>query len=127
MIKNVGIIGIGGVGGYFGGKICQVQQLTKDLKVYFIARGQHLIEIQKNGLTLNTITEGTFTCIPTLVTDDIRELPVLDLCIISVKVFDLNDVVKELVKKMKPDTIIIPLLNGVDIYTRIRNVYFGMG
>lgn len=121
---NVGIIGIGGVGGYFGGKLAGLlgQDTNKDLKVYFVARNKHLEEIQKNGLLLSTVEEGEIICRPTQATDDIDELPELDLCLICVKSYDLESALIAVKNKIKDDTDIMPLLNGVDIYERVRKI-----
>jgi len=121
-IENICICGIGGVGGYFGGKIAhKINQLNDNVrKVYFIARGPHLEEIKKNGLLLHTSDGKKITCIPTLATNNINEVPVPDLCIICVKSYDLDEIVKMLKNKIVSETIIIPLMNGIDIYDRIR-------
>lgn len=123
---NIGVIGIGGVGGYFGGKLTRLlgQDTNKDLKIYFVARNKNLeeMEIKKNGLLLNTAEEGETICRPTLATDNIDELPELDLCFICVKSYDLNNVLKTVKNRIKDDTDIIPLLNGVDIYERVRMI-----
>lgn len=116
---NIGIIGVGGVGGYFGGKICHHLERSKP---YFIARGKHLEEIRKKGLHLTTADEGEIVCYPRLATDDFNSLPVLDICFLCVKVYDLHDVLLQLKSKVSPNTQIVPLLNGVDIYERVRNV-----
>lgn len=116
---NIGIIGIGGIGGYYGGKLTRLPELDKDIKVYFIARGPHLQEIRKNGLVLDS-DEGEFICTPTYATDDFSELPVLDLCVVCVKSYDLDNAMVKVRGKIAPHTIILPLLNGVDIYERIR-------
>jgi len=116
---NVGIIGVGGVGGYFGGKICK-RALARETNVYFIARGKHLYEILKKGLYVNTETEGDWICTPTLATDRIEELPILDVCLLCVKSYDLKNAVIRLRDKISDSTFIIPLLNGIDIYDRIR-------
>ena len=117
---NIGVIGIGGVGGYFGGKLTQLLKDDKDLKIFFIARTQHLNEIKKNGLILDT-EEGITTCIPTLATDDISELPQLDFCLICVKSYDLKNILIQLKPKIADNTMILPLLNGVDIYERVKS------
>ena len=122
MIKNIGIIGVGGVGGYFGGKLCQLLPSNQDLQIYFIARGKHLAEIKKNGLYLCTADEGDMTCKPTLATDDFSELPTLDLCLLCVKSYDLDNVLTNIKNKISDKTLILPLLNGIDIYERIREI-----
>ncbi len=122
MKKNIAIVGIGGVGGYFGGKIANYLQDSDDYNVYYVARGKHLEEIKKNGLLLKTSNEGEFICKPTLCTDNFDELPMLDICLICVKQYDLNNVLVNLSNKVTSKTKIIPLLNGVDVYSRIRKV-----
>ena len=116
---NIAIIGVGGVGGYFGGKLTRLLAHDSQLNIYFIARNQHLAEIQRNGLILDS-DEGILVCKPTLATDDISELPLLDLCLICVKSYDLDEVLIRLVPKVSDSTMVLPLLNGVDIYERIR-------
>lgn len=114
-------IAVIGVGGYFGGKLTQLLPNDPDLEIYFVARNEHLEEIKRNGLILDT-EEGQSVCRPTFATDDISELPALDLCIIAVKSYDLNGVLRGLSANVSDSTIILPLLNGVDIYERIRSV-----
>ncbi len=46
----------------------------------------------------------------------------LDVCYICVKQYDLENVLKNLVTKINDSTIIIPLLNGIDIYDRVRKI-----
>jgi len=122
---NIGIIGVGGIGGYFGGKLTKLLKndgQEKDLNIYFVARNKHLEEIKKNGLILSNQEEGEFVCKPTLATDNFEDLPQLDLCFLCVKSYDLNNSLNLLRNKIKDDTKIIPLLNGIDIYDRVRAV-----
>ena len=118
---NIAVIGVGGVGGYFGGKLTQLLTGQNELNVYFVDRNSHLSEIQKNGLILDT-DEGQLVCKPTLATDDISRLPNIDLYFICVKSYDLQNALIPLKNRINDKTIIIPLLNGVDVYERIRSV-----
>ncbi len=119
---NIVIIGTGGVGGYFGGKIAQYCTENSENKVYFIARGEHLKKIKECGLKVKTQNEGTFICRPYVVSDDFNDIPMIDICFICVKGYDLKNVLNEIKNKIKDDTEIIPLLNGIDIVSRIRKV-----
>jgi len=121
-IKKICIFGVGGVGGVFGGKIAHAiaQEKHTDKKVFFIARGKHLEEIKKHGLILNTPEERDILCKPTLATDNIADIPQPDLYLMCVKSYDLDAAVKAISEKTRDNTLIIPLLNGVDIYERIR-------
>ena len=111
---------MGGVGGYFGGKLCRLQ--SSGISVSFIARGDHLRAIQECGLLLSSEDEGELVCKPALVTDDFESLPRLDLCLICVKEFDLSSILSRLEPVTGEETIFLPLLNGVDVYSRIRTV-----
>jgi 2-dehydropantoate 2-reductase len=122
MIKTVGIIGVGGVGGYFGGKLCRLQTSDSGINISFVARGEHLRAIQESGLLLSSDEDGDVVCRPALATDDFARLPRLDLCLICVKEFDLAAVLSRLEPITSNETILLPLLNGVDVYTRVRAV-----
>ena len=120
-IEKVCVFGVGGVGGYFGGRIAHRINANEDesLDVSFIARGSHLDAINRNGLTVTTPTE-TIVGKPTVATDDINNVPDPDLFLLCVKWYDLDKAVKAIEPKVNKDTIIVPLLNGADIYDRIR-------
>ncbi len=120
---NIAFLGVGGVGGYFGGKMTQLLNDNEpDINIFFIARGEHLKAIKENGLILKTKTEGILKCIPTLATDHCEDLPKLDICFICVKQYALGDAIKTILPKLDTNTKIIPLLNGIDIYDRIRKI-----
>jgi 2-dehydropantoate 2-reductase len=118
---NVGVIGVGGVGGYFGGKICRAAS-SHQANVFFVARGAHLAAIRDKGLTLSTADEGNMVCSPLLATDNIDDLPTLDVCLLCVKSYDLHNVLLRLRHRLSPATLVVPLLNGVDVYERVREV-----
>ena len=118
---NIAVIGMGGVGGYFGGKLSKLLKERDDINLYYIARGKHLDEIKKSGLTLETVDESLL-CRPTLATDNFDDLPELDLCLITVKSYELENVASRLKPKITDSSVIIPLLNGADIYERIRGI-----
>jgi 2-dehydropantoate 2-reductase len=120
MSLNIGIIGVGGVGGYYGSKLCRLIAARRT-NVYFVARGQHLSAIRHNGLSVRTAEEGDFMSHPTLATDEFKHLPMLDVCLICVKAYDLQNAVRQLGHCVSDATVIVPLLNGIDIYERIRS------
>ncbi len=119
MKLNIGIIGAGGVGGYYGSKLCRLIS-EQEAKVCFIARGQHLDAIRQNGLSIKTAAEGDWISHPTLATGSFGDLPVLDVCLVCVKSYDLQNAAQQLRPCITDTTAIIPLLNGIDIYERLR-------
>ena len=120
---NVCAIGVGGVGGYFGGKLTHTFSLKPDssVNIFFVARGKHLEAIRQNGLVLKSPEFGSITCQPTLATERINELPEIDIFLICVKGYDLMDVATSMRNRIKQNTVILPLLNGADIQERLRN------
>ncbi len=123
-IEKICILGVGGVGGFFGGTIAwNNDHLTAGRKkIYFVARGNHLEMIRKTGLTLNTKGRCSLVCKPTLATDEIALVPPPDLCLVCVKSYDLENAIRDLRRIIKKDTIVVPLLNGVNIYERVRAI-----
>jgi 2-dehydropantoate 2-reductase len=122
-IKRVCVYGTGGVGGYFGAKIASAftNPHFKNYEVYFIARGAHLQAIKQHGLVLKT-PAGVINARPTLATADLREIPPPDLILLCVKGYDLPQAAAAIQNVARENTIILPLLNGVDIVERIRPV-----
>jgi 2-dehydropantoate 2-reductase len=120
-INNIAVIGVGGVGGYFGGKLCKLPQENTGCTVSFLARGDHLRAIQRDGLLLHSDGED-LVCRPSLGTSDFHQLPPPDLCLLCVKEFDLAPVLSRLAPLIRDQTVILPLLNGVDISARVRHV-----
>ncbi len=90
-------------------------------EIYFIARGQHLNAIKRNGLILKQENLPSIMCNPTLATENIKELPKIDLFLICVKSYDLDEVIINITPYVKKGTLILPLLNGVNNYERIRS------
>lgn len=105
---HIVIVGVGGVGGYFGGKISQSGQ-----KVTLIARGDHLNAIRRNGLQVKSI-EGDFVTQPFLATDNIDEVEKADLILICTKSWQVIEAAKLIKPILKKQTIVIPLQNGAD-------------
>jgi len=115
------IAGIGGVGGYFGGLLANHFHTSKNVEINFFARGAHLREIQNNGLKVIK-GDSEFIAKPTLATDNPTEMGIADFIILATKSFDLETVVQQLLPCINQDTIILPLLNGVDSKDSIKHI-----
>lgn len=119
---RIGVMGIGGVGGYFGGKLARYYAHRSDVEVVFIARGNHLRAIQEKGLRLITAEEGTFTTMPHKATDSPFECGIFDLVLFCVKTYDLEESARLLEQNVDEKTAVITLLNGVDNAKRLKMV-----
>jgi 2-dehydropantoate 2-reductase len=119
-----GVMGTGGVGGYFGGKLAKSGE-----DVWFLARGKHLDAMRANGLLVNSF-EGNWIVPPGKMTDNPKDVGAVDVVLFCVKSYDTESAAKQLAPMLSDDTIIISLQNGVDNEVKIqhevpRGVVFG--
>jgi 2-dehydropantoate 2-reductase len=121
MKTNIVIAGIGAVGGYFGGLLAKHFEDSEDVAISFVARGEHLKEIQNNGLK---VIQGNseFIARPALATDNPSEIGIADFIIVTTKSYDLEAIIQQLLPCINKDTIILPLLNGGDSQGRIKAI-----
>lgn len=118
---NICFYGVGGVGGYYGALLAKYLNKIGIGKIYFIARGKHKEAILDKGLLLKKDGGKEELLIrPDFCTDSVDKLPVFEIVVVSVKGYDLEGVIKEVNKITDENSIILPLLNGADIYDRIR-------
>jgi 2-dehydropantoate 2-reductase len=120
---NICVVGVGGVGGYFGGKLAHTfsPNLDPSVNIFFVARGKHLEVIKKNGLVLKSPEFGSMTCKPRFATERISDLPEIDFFLICVKGYDLMDVATSVRDRIKENSVMIAPLNGADIQERLRD------
>lgn len=113
------IAGIGAVGGYFGGLLAKHFQDSEQVSVNFLARGENLEQIKANGLKVIK-GKDEFVAKPALATDNAETIGIVDFILISTKTYDLQAMITQLKPCIGKDTIIIPLLNGVDSREKIQ-------
>jgi 2-dehydropantoate 2-reductase len=104
---RIAIMGSGGVGGYFGGRLAHAGE-----DVTCIARGAHLEAIQKNGLQVNSVA-GDFHVRPKATHDPAAVGPA-DLILFCVKAYDTEAAASQTRPMVGPQTTVLCLLNGVD-------------
>ena len=121
MKTKIVIVGLGGVGGYFGGLLAKCYADNPEIEIYFVARGEHLKIVQEKGLKLITETD-TFQIFPFLATDDVAKIGRADYIIMTPKSYDLESTVEQIKPMIGTDTVILPLLNGIDNSEKIRNL-----
>ena len=118
---KIAVVGVGGVGGYFGGRLAAHFQNNENVNVYFVARGKHLKEIQKNGLKIIQGKEQ-WVAHPFLSTDQPADIGKMDIIIFSTKTFGLEESVSQMQPCVGKGTVLLPLLNGVNSRDRIKAV-----
>lgn len=104
---RVVVIGAGGVGGYFGARLA-----AAGADVSFIARGSHLLAIQADGLTVQSIRGDVQVRVPA--TDDPAAAGPADYVLVTVKSYDTEQVATFLPHLVTDATAVVSLQNGVD-------------
>ncbi|MGQ7241826.1 ketopantoate reductase family protein [Salinicola sp. V024] len=107
---RIGIIGAGGVGGYFGARWAAAGH-----DVTFVARGYHLAALQNNGLMVYSprgdLKINSFTAV-----ENLDDAPDLDLVIIAVKLWSTEQVARAVRARAEKGTAIVSFQNGVTQY-----------
>ncbi|MDO4976462.1 MAG: 2-dehydropantoate 2-reductase [Eubacteriales bacterium] len=107
--KKIAVIGIGGVGGYIAG------MLTRTFSnVTLCARGKRGESIRENGLILHSEFNGESVTKPVRVVESADQIGPQDMIFVCVKNYSLEEVGKLLSGVVTKDTIIVPIMNGVD-------------
>ncbi len=110
------VAGIGGVGGYIGAHLCALND-----EVVFLARGAHAEAIRKNGLLVKT-DEGEMTARPDKVVTAQELQGEINLLLLCVKSYDIENVLAELSENITPSTIVLPFANGVEHKEQIESL-----
>lgn len=113
---RVAIMGAGGVGGYFGGRLAAAGH-----DVWFIARGEHLKEILRRGLRVKSI-RGDFSVFPVQATADPAAVGPVQVAIVAVKGWQLPEAAEGMIPLVGPETAVLPLLNGVEAVDGLARV-----
>jgi len=105
---RIAVIGAGGVGGYFGGRLAQAGH-----DVSFVARGAHLAAIRERGLVLES-ARGDATIANAMATDDPATLAPCDVVMFCEKLWDVEAVAQQIVPLVAKDGVVIPFQNGLE-------------
>ena len=119
---KIAIVGIGGVGGYYGGLLARCYAGDENVEVVFIARGPHLEAIKADGLQVMSAATGDFTARPDLATDDPSDCGIFDIILLCVKGYDLAESARLLAPNTGKNTVVISVLNGVDNAEKLKSV-----
>jgi len=114
---RIAIFGAGGAGGYFGARLAKAGE-----DVTFIARGDHLNAIRNIGLRIDSI-DGDFVVHPANATDNPEKVGPVDLILLGVKAWQVPLVLKELRPLIEPETVIVPIQNGVEASSQLSDEF----
>jgi len=114
-MSKIAVIGIGGVGGYIGAALANAYD-----DVTFVARRKRRESIEKDGLVLHSDVLGELTVHPKQVVEHVQEAGSQDYIFVCVKNYSLEEVCADIREIVSEDTVIVPVMNGVDPGDRIR-------
>jgi 2-dehydropantoate 2-reductase len=106
------VVGAGSTGGYFGGRLVQAGR-----DVTFLVRPARAAALREKGLQIVS-PYGDVTLAPKLVTADAIKEP-FDAVLLTVKAFSLEAALDDLAPAVGPETMILPVLNGMRHVDRI--------
>jgi 2-dehydropantoate 2-reductase len=110
---KIAVIGTGGVGGYYGGRLAEAGN-----EVWFLARGRHLEEIRRCGLKVKSRL-GDMLIKPANATDNPKDIGPVDLVIIAVKLWDTDSAIEAAKPLLGPDTAVVSLQNGIEAVDKL--------
>jgi len=104
---RIGVVGAGGIGGYFGGRLAQA-----GADVHFLARGAQLTALRERALRVRSI-RGDFE-VRVAATDDPAAIGPCEIVLFCVKSFDTEAAAAALPPLLGAETGVLSLQNGVD-------------
>jgi 2-dehydropantoate 2-reductase len=122
MKTRIGILGMGGVGGYFGGLLAKAYANSETIEIIFIARGITQKEIATHGLKILS-DDAPQIVFPAIVSDQPDVIGKLDYLLCATKTYDLESSLLSIAKSITKNTIFLPLYNGVDAPERIATLF----
>jgi 2-dehydropantoate 2-reductase len=112
---RIGVMGAGGVGGYFGGRLLQAGH-----DVTFVARGAHLAALRERGLTLRSPLGDATLAVRAL--EDPAGADPVDVVLFAVKLWDTEAAAERIRPLVESGAVVIPLQNGVESVERLGAV-----
>jgi 2-dehydropantoate 2-reductase len=116
---KIAVVGAGGVGGYFGGRLAKA-----GIDTTFIARGATLEALRTGGLRVESVV-GDFALDRVNATDDASTIGPVDAVLLAVKTWQLADAAAAIRPLLGPETVVVPLENGIDAPDVIADVIPG--
>ena len=105
---HVAVLGSGGVGAYFGGRLALAGR-----DVSFVARGEHLAAMRERGLRVDS-TSGDFVLARVKATDRTAEIGPVDVVLVCVKSWQVAGAAESIAPLMGPRTVVVTTQNGVE-------------
>lgn len=113
------VLGAGGTGGYFGGWLAR-----GGADVTFLVRPKRAEALARTGLVIRTPDGEECFPVRTVTADTVDGA--YDVVVLSCKAYDLDSAIAAITPAVGPETIVVPLLNGLSHYA-LLDAAFGAG
>jgi len=100
------VLGAGGIGGYFGGRLA-----AAGADVTFLVRPRRAAQLIQNGLMIKSQRGDLQQAVATVLAEQLG--PGYDLVFLTCKAYDLATAIAAIAPAMSPHTAILPALNGI--------------
>ena len=122
------ILGAGGTGGYFGGRLAQA-----GVDVTFLVRPARAAQLQRDGLVIRSPMGDAAFPVAHVTADALPAMAAaqpFDLVVLSCKAYDLDSSIEAITPAVGPRTSVLPILNGLRHYAALdarfgRNAVLG--
>ena len=111
------VLGAGGVGGYFGGRLAQ-----NGADVTFLVRERRRDQLVQDGLRIKSPMGDATIPVKTLLAAGLK--PEFDVILLTCKAYDLDSSIDAIAPGLKPEGVVLPLLNGL-AHLDLLNACFG--
>ena len=111
------ILGAGGTGGYFGGRLAQA-----GVDVTFLVRPTRAAQLQRDGLVIRSPLGDAAFPVQHVTAEGLAAVVAqhpFDLVILSCKAYDLDSALEAIAPAVSPRTSVLPILNGLRHYAAL--------
>jgi 2-dehydropantoate 2-reductase len=106
------VLGAGGIGGYFGGRLAQA-----GADVTFLVRPKRREQLARDGLRIESPLGNAGLPVKTMLAEELK--PGYDLVLFTCKAYDLDSAMDAIAPAMKGGAAVLPMLNGIAHFERL--------
>ena len=106
------VLGAGGIGGYFGGRLAQA-----GADVTFLVRPRRREQLQRDGLRIDSPLGNAQIAVKTVGAEDVRAG--YDVVFFTCKAYDLDSAMDAIAPVMQDGCVLVPMLNGMSHLDRL--------
>ena len=111
------VLGAGAIGGYFGGRLAE-----SGADVTFLVRPDRRAQLDRDGLRVESALGNMSRPVPTVLAESVA--PEYDVVVLTCKAYDLPSSIEAIAPAVGPQSVVIPLLNGL-AHVAVLDARFG--